>query len=100
MTEARTEPEPCRPYRAGTRDIVFVFLIENTLADCCRREFAFVPDQTLLALARPGGRLGRIIVADPWRWGPGGALRSLRAGGEGHVVGRRGNVVQPWRGGR
>ena len=97
MTEARTEPEPCRPYRAGTRDIVFVFLIENTLADCCRREFAFVPDQTLLALARPEDRIGRIIVADPWRWAPGVALRSLRAGGSGNVVGDRVTLVRPWR---
>jgi teichuronic acid biosynthesis glycosyltransferase TuaH len=97
MTEARTRLEPHRPYRAGTRDIVFVFLIENTLADCCRREFAFVPDQTLLALARAEDRIGRIIVADPWRWAPGVALRSLRARGSGNVAGDRVTLVRPWR---
>ena len=97
MTEARTRLEPRRPSRAGTRDIVFVFLIENTLADACRRDFAFVPDQTLLAVARAEDRIGRIIVADPWRWAPLVAMRSLRARGSGNVVGNRVTLVRPWR---
>jgi glycosyltransferase involved in cell wall biosynthesis len=75
---------------------VFVFITENTLADACRREFAFVPDQTLLALARAEDRIGRIIVADPWRWVPGVALRSVRARGSGNVVGDRVTLVRPW----
>jgi teichuronic acid biosynthesis glycosyltransferase TuaH len=97
MTGARTGLEPHRPYQAGARDVVFVFLIENTLADACRREFAFVPDQTLLALARAEDRIRRIIVADPWRWAPGVALRSLRAGGSSNRVEDRVTVVRPWR---
>jgi teichuronic acid biosynthesis glycosyltransferase TuaH len=97
VTGARTGLEPHRPYQVGTRDVVFVFLIENTLADACRREFAFVPDQTLLALARAEDRIGRIIVADPWRWAPGVALRSLQARGSGNVVGDRVTLVRPWR---
>jgi teichuronic acid biosynthesis glycosyltransferase TuaH len=97
VTGTRTGLEPHLPYRAGTRDVVFVFLIENTLADACRREFAFVPDQTLLALARAEDRIGRIIVTDPWRWAPLVALRSLRARGSGNVVGDRVTLIRPWR---
>lgn len=97
VTGACTGLEPHRPYRAGTRDVVFVFLIENTLADSCRREFAFVPDQTLLVLARAEDRIGRIIVADPWRWAPLVALRSLRARGSGNMVGDRVTLVRPSR---
>jgi glycosyltransferase involved in cell wall biosynthesis len=97
VTGARTGLEPHRPHPAATRDVVFVFLTENTLADACRREFAFVPDQTLLALAQAPDRIGRIIVADPWRWAPGVALRSLRARGTGNVAGDRVTLVRPWR---
>jgi teichuronic acid biosynthesis glycosyltransferase TuaH len=97
VTGVRAGLEPHLPCPAGPRDVVFVFLIENTLADACRREFAFVPDQTLLALARAEDRIGRIIVADPWRWAPLVALRSLRARGSGNVVGDRVTLVRPWR---
>lgn len=97
MTEARTGLEPYRPHRAGARDAVFVFPGENTLADASRREFSFTPDQTLLALAQAEDRIGRIIVANPWRWAPGVALRSLQARGGGNVVGDRVALVRPWR---
>ena len=87
-----------RPHRAGTRDVVFTFLTE-TLADSCRREFSFLPDQTLLALGQAEDRVGRIIVANAWRWVPGVALRSLRARCGGNVVGDRVILVRPsrWR---
>jgi teichuronic acid biosynthesis glycosyltransferase TuaH len=54
-------------------------------------------DQTLLALSRAKDRIGRIIVADSWRWVPGVALRSLQARGSGNVVGDRVTLVRPWR---
>jgi hypothetical protein len=97
MTEASTGLQPHLPYRTGTRDVVFVFPIENTLADASRREFSFTPDQMLLALVRAEDRIGRIIVANPWRWAPGVALRSLRARGGGNVVGDRVTLVRPSR---
>jgi teichuronic acid biosynthesis glycosyltransferase TuaH len=96
VTGARTGLEPHRPHRIGTRDVVFTFLTDS-LTDSCRREFSFLPDQTLLALARAEDRIGRIIVANPWRWAPGVALRTLRARGSGNVVGDRVTLVRPWR---
>ena len=93
-TGARMGLEPCRPHRAGTRDVVFTFITE-TLADSCRREFCFLADQALLALSRAEDRIGRIIVADAWRWAPGVALRSLRARGSGNAVGDRVTLVRP-----
>ena len=93
---ARTELEPRLPHPAGTRDVVFTFITE-TLADSCRREFCFTADQTLLALSRAEDRIGRIIVANPWRWAPGVALRSLRARGAGNVAGDRVTLVRPAR---
>ena len=96
VTGARTGLEPRRSRRAGTRDVVFVFLTE-TLADSCRREFCVTADQTLLALSRAEDRIGRIIVADAWRWVPGVMLRSLRARGGGNVVGDRVTLVRPSR---
>lgn len=85
-----------RPHQAGPRDVVFTFITE-TLADSCRREFSFTPDQTLLALSRAQDKIGRIIVADAWRWVPGVALKSLRACGGGNVVGDRVTLVRPSR---
>ena len=54
-------------------------------------------DQTLLALCRAEDRIGRMIVADSWRWMPGVALRSLQARGSGNVVGDRVTLVRPSR---
>jgi teichuronic acid biosynthesis glycosyltransferase TuaH len=93
---ARTGLAPHWPYRAGAHDVLFTFDADS-LADSCRREFCFTTDQTLLALARAKDRIGRIIVADSWRWAPGVALRSLRAHGGGNVVGERVTLVRPWR---
>lgn len=46
-------------------DVVFTFSMEM-LEDTLNREFCRPPDQTLLALARDE-RVGRLLVADPWR---------------------------------
>jgi teichuronic acid biosynthesis glycosyltransferase TuaH len=46
-------------------DVVFTFSVEM-LEDAVRREFNWPSDQTLLALARDD-RVGRLLVADPWR---------------------------------
>ena len=96
VTGARTGLESPRPHRAGTRDVVFTFNTDS-LADSSTREFSFLQDQTLLALARAEDRIGRIIVANPWRWAPGVALRTLRARGSGNVVGERVTLVRPSR---
>jgi teichuronic acid biosynthesis glycosyltransferase TuaH len=95
-TEAHTGREPRLSHGPDKRDAIFVYLTE-TLADSCRREFCMAADQTLLALCRAEDRIGRMIVADPWRWMPGVALRSLRARGSGNVVGDRVTLVRPAR---
>lgn len=95
-TEACTGREPRLSHWTGKRDAIFVYLTE-TLADSCRREFCMAADQTLLALSRAEDQIGRIIVADAWRWAPGVALRSLQARGSGNVVGDRVTLVRPWR---
>ena len=59
---APTRPPPAS---AGGEDVAFTFSMEM-LEDAVRREFCRPPDQTLLALARDE-RIGRLLVADPWR---------------------------------
>lgn len=98
MTGARAGLKAEQTAARVTRDVVFVFLTE-TLADSCRREFCFTADQVLLALSRAEDRIGRIIVADAWRWTPGVMLRSMRALGTSNIVGDRVTHVRPsrWR---
>src|SRR5512132_3891163 len=59
---ATIRPQPAS--RDG-EDVAFTFSMEM-LEDAVRREFCRPPDQTLLALARDE-RIGRLLVADPWR---------------------------------
>lgn len=95
-TDAHTGRQPRLSHWPGKPDAIFVYLTE-TLADSCRREFCMAADQTLLALSRAEDRIGRMIVADAWRWMPGVALRSLQARGSGNVVGDRVTLVRPAR---
>lgn len=83
-TDAHTGRQPRLSHWPGKPDAIFVYLTE-TLADSCRREFCMAAEQTLLALSRAEDRIGRMIVADAWRWMPGVALRSLQARGSGNV---------------
>lgn len=53
------------PTPSTTTDVVFTFSVEM-LEDTLEREFCRPPDQTLLALANDE-RVGRLLVADPWR---------------------------------
>jgi teichuronic acid biosynthesis glycosyltransferase TuaH len=95
-TAVRTQRNPRLSHCTGKRDVIFVYWTE-TLADASRREFCMAADQTLLALCRAEDRIGRMIVADSWRWVPGVALRFMRARGSGNVVGDRVTLVRPSR---
>jgi teichuronic acid biosynthesis glycosyltransferase TuaH len=68
------------------------------LEDAVRREFCRPPDQTLLALARDQ-RIGRLLVADPWRSYAATAARrrSLRLTGPTTIGGRTALRVRPHR---
>jgi hypothetical protein len=78
-------------------DVVFTFSMEM-LEDAVRREFCRPPDQTLLALARDE-RIGRLLVADPWRSYAAAAARrrSLRLTGPVTIGGRTALRVRPHR---
>jgi teichuronic acid biosynthesis glycosyltransferase TuaH len=78
-------------------DVVFTFSMEM-LEDAVRREFCRPPDQTLLALARDE-RIGRLLVADPWRSYAAAAARrrSLRLTGPVTIGGRTVLRVRPHR---
>jgi teichuronic acid biosynthesis glycosyltransferase TuaH len=78
-------------------DVVFTFSMEM-FEDAVRREFCRPPDQTLLALARDE-RIGRLLVADPWRSyvATVARRRPLRLTGSATVGGRRALRVRPHR---
>jgi glycosyltransferase involved in cell wall biosynthesis len=78
-------------------DVVFTFSMEM-LEDAVNREFCRPPDQTLLALARDE-RIGRLLVADPWRSYAAtiARRRSLRLTGPVTVGGRAALRVRPHR---
>jgi teichuronic acid biosynthesis glycosyltransferase TuaH len=84
------------PSRNG-EDVVFTFSMEM-FEDAVRREFCRPPDQTLLALARDV-RIGRLLVADPWRSYSATAARrrSLRLTGSVTIGGRTALRVRPHR---
>ncbi len=67
MVTSPSQSAPTRVRRASPdgEDVVFTFSMEM-LEDAVGREFCRPPDQTLLALARDE-RIGRLLVADPWR---------------------------------
>jgi hypothetical protein len=62
---SQTAPTRVRCASPEGEDVVFTSSMEM-FEDAVRREFCRPPDQTLLALARDG-RIGRLLVADPWR---------------------------------
>jgi teichuronic acid biosynthesis glycosyltransferase TuaH len=78
-------------------DVVFTFSLEM-LEDAVSREFCRPPDQTLLALARDE-RVGRLLIADPWRSYVAAAARrrSLRLTGPVTIDGRTAVRVRPHR---
>jgi teichuronic acid biosynthesis glycosyltransferase TuaH len=78
-------------------DVVFTYSLEM-LEDAVNREFCRPPDQTLLALARDE-RVGRLLVADPWRSYVASAARrrSLRLTGPVTLDGRNAVRVRPHR---
>lgn len=51
------------------RPDVVLGLVFETVDTAVQREFCRPPDQAVLALAR-SPRLGRVVIADPWRSGP------------------------------
>ena len=94
---AQSAPTRVRSASRDGEDVVFTFSMEM-LEDAVRREFCRPPDQTLLALARDE-RVGRLLVADPWRSYPAAAARrrSLRLTEPVTIGGRTALRVRPHR---
>jgi glycosyltransferase involved in cell wall biosynthesis len=93
----QSAPTRVRSASPDGADVVFTFSMEM-LEDAVGREFCRPPDQTLLALARDE-RIGRLLVADPWRSYAAAAARrrSLRLTEPVTVGGRKALRVRPRR---
>ena len=93
----QSAPTRVRSSSRDGEDVVFTFSMEM-LEDAVRREFCRPPDQTLLALARDE-RIGRLLVADPWRSYTAAAARrrSLRLTGPVTIGERTALRVRPHR---
>jgi glycosyltransferase involved in cell wall biosynthesis len=93
----QSAPTRVRSASRDGEDVVFTFSMEM-LEDAVRREFCRPPDQTLLALARDE-RIGRLLVADPWRSYAAAAARrrSIRLTGPVTIGGRTALRVRPHR---
>jgi teichuronic acid biosynthesis glycosyltransferase TuaH len=93
----KSAPTHGRPASRDGEDVVFTFSMEM-LEDAVGREFCRPPDQTLLALVRDE-RVGRLLIADPWRSYVAAAARrrSLRLTGPMNLDGRTALRVRPHR---
>jgi len=84
---------PASSMAGRARDVVFTFSDVDTIDDAVSREFCRPPDQALLALAA-SSRVGRLVVANPWRSRLSVLRRRRRYDGE---LGAAVRVVRPFR---